>query len=299
MGEAVRLLAAAPDAARAPHLPDEISEAYGATESTVRAGLADFDPALVVDDVLPYAVQVNGKLRGEIKRAGARRGGRGPRRRGVGRQGEGRAVRKDRPQGGVRAEAADQLRGRMEGGLLARASAVLAARAAACMRFSCRRSPSVAPGASATSSPRWWSNRTSEPRPGGRLHRRPPRAGWPAPGRLGGEGERRAPGGELLSVSAVVAQLAPGTTRAHSPTAWRPHSASASFATGTLALTATSAGAETTSAAPARRRHHHRGQPPGGAAPARGDRWPPARRARLSPPAESTESAARRPRCPP
>jgi leucyl-tRNA synthetase len=27
----------------------------------------DFDPALVVDDVIPYAVQVNGKLRAEIR----------------------------------------------------------------------------------------------------------------------------------------------------------------------------------------------------------------------------------------
>ncbi len=30
-------------------------------------GWPSFDPALVVDEVLPYAVQVNGKLRGEIR----------------------------------------------------------------------------------------------------------------------------------------------------------------------------------------------------------------------------------------
>jgi leucyl-tRNA synthetase len=66
MGEAVRLLAAVLTPF-APHVADEISEAYGATESTVRQGWPDFDPALVVDDVLPYAVQVNGKLRGEIR----------------------------------------------------------------------------------------------------------------------------------------------------------------------------------------------------------------------------------------
>jgi leucyl-tRNA synthetase len=33
----------------------------------VRQGWPDHDPALVVDDVLPYAVQVNGKLRSEVK----------------------------------------------------------------------------------------------------------------------------------------------------------------------------------------------------------------------------------------
>jgi leucyl-tRNA synthetase len=66
MGEAVRLLASVLTPF-APHVADEIAEAYGAAESTVREGWPDFDPALVVDDVLPYAVQVNGKLRGEIK----------------------------------------------------------------------------------------------------------------------------------------------------------------------------------------------------------------------------------------
>ncbi|HEY8211872.1 MAG TPA: leucine--tRNA ligase [Myxococcaceae bacterium] len=66
MGEAVRLLAAVLTPF-APHVSDEIGEAYGATGSTVREGWPDYDPALVVDDVLPYAVQVNGKLRGEIK----------------------------------------------------------------------------------------------------------------------------------------------------------------------------------------------------------------------------------------
>jgi leucyl-tRNA synthetase len=30
-------------------------------------GWPSYDPALVLDEVLPYAVQVNGKLRGEIR----------------------------------------------------------------------------------------------------------------------------------------------------------------------------------------------------------------------------------------
>ncbi|QRO01112.1 leucine--tRNA ligase [Archangium violaceum] len=51
----------------APHLADEIAEAYGSKEFTVTQGWPEFDPALVVDDVIPYAVQVNGKLRAEIR----------------------------------------------------------------------------------------------------------------------------------------------------------------------------------------------------------------------------------------
>jgi leucyl-tRNA synthetase len=51
----------------APHLADEIAEAYGAKASTVSQGWPEYDPALVVDDVIPYAVQVNGKLRAEIR----------------------------------------------------------------------------------------------------------------------------------------------------------------------------------------------------------------------------------------
>ena len=67
-----------------PHLADEIAEAYGAQQLTVEQGWPAFDPALVVDDVIPYAVQVNGKLRAEIRvpaacgrgrGAGRRRGG--------------------------------------------------------------------------------------------------------------------------------------------------------------------------------------------------------------------------------
>ncbi len=51
----------------APHLADEIAEAYGSRSFTVSQAWPAFDPALVVDDVIPYAVQVNGKLRAELQ----------------------------------------------------------------------------------------------------------------------------------------------------------------------------------------------------------------------------------------
>ncbi|QAT84127.1 leucyl-tRNA synthetase [Corallococcus coralloides] len=66
MGEAVRLLARILTP-MAPHIADELAEAYGAKASTVTEGWPEFDPALVVDDVIPYAVQVNGKLRAEVR----------------------------------------------------------------------------------------------------------------------------------------------------------------------------------------------------------------------------------------
>lgn len=66
MGEAIRLLIRVLTPF-APHFSDAVAEAYGAEASTVTLGWPSFDPALVVDDVLPYAVQVNGKLRGEIR----------------------------------------------------------------------------------------------------------------------------------------------------------------------------------------------------------------------------------------
>jgi leucyl-tRNA synthetase len=51
----------------APHICDEIAQAYGAKEVCVAQAWPSFDPALVVDDTVPYAVQVNGKLRSEIR----------------------------------------------------------------------------------------------------------------------------------------------------------------------------------------------------------------------------------------
>ena len=51
----------------APHVSDEIATAYGATSTTLAQAWPSFDPALVVDDTIPYAVQVNGKLRCEVR----------------------------------------------------------------------------------------------------------------------------------------------------------------------------------------------------------------------------------------
>ncbi|MET0402885.1 MAG: leucine--tRNA ligase [Cystobacter sp.] len=66
IAEAVRVLTVVL-APFAPHLSDEIAEVYGAREFVVTQGWPEFDPALVVDDVIPYAVQVNGKLRAEVR----------------------------------------------------------------------------------------------------------------------------------------------------------------------------------------------------------------------------------------
>jgi leucyl-tRNA synthetase len=66
MAEAIRMLTVVLTPF-APHLADEISESYGGKAFTVTQGWPEFDPALVVDDVIPYAVQVNGKLRAEIR----------------------------------------------------------------------------------------------------------------------------------------------------------------------------------------------------------------------------------------
>lgn len=70
MAEAVRLLSVMLSPF-APHLAEEICEAYGATESLQASAWPEFDPALVVEDTVKYAVQVNGKLRGEVEVAAA------------------------------------------------------------------------------------------------------------------------------------------------------------------------------------------------------------------------------------
>jgi leucyl-tRNA synthetase len=66
MAEAIGLLAVVLTPF-APHLADELAEAYGEKRVLVTAPWPQFDPALVVDDVIPYAVQVNGKLRAEVR----------------------------------------------------------------------------------------------------------------------------------------------------------------------------------------------------------------------------------------
>ncbi|MBI3184915.1 MAG: leucine--tRNA ligase [Myxococcales bacterium] len=66
MAEAVRLMSLVLTPF-APHVSDEIAYAYGATKVTVAQKWPEYDPALVVEEVLPYAVQVNGKLRAEVR----------------------------------------------------------------------------------------------------------------------------------------------------------------------------------------------------------------------------------------
>src|SRR5713226_6904738 len=51
----------------APHLAEEIWSSYGYPGLVAAQPWHSFDPAMVVDDILPYAVQVNGKLRAEIR----------------------------------------------------------------------------------------------------------------------------------------------------------------------------------------------------------------------------------------
>ena len=51
----------------APHIADELHEAYGGKTQQLEEAWPTYDPALVVDDVIPYAVQINGKLKSEIR----------------------------------------------------------------------------------------------------------------------------------------------------------------------------------------------------------------------------------------
>lgn len=66
MVEAVRLIATMLSPF-APHLAEEIAESYGAKESLQATPWPSFDPVLVVEEKRTYAVQVNGKLRGEVE----------------------------------------------------------------------------------------------------------------------------------------------------------------------------------------------------------------------------------------
>jgi leucyl-tRNA synthetase len=50
-----------------PHFANEVAEAYGSTSPLEEQSWPQWEPALVVDDVIPYAVQVMGKLRAEIQ----------------------------------------------------------------------------------------------------------------------------------------------------------------------------------------------------------------------------------------
>ncbi|MFZ5439692.1 MAG: leucine--tRNA ligase [Myxococcota bacterium] len=50
-----------------PHFANELAESYGSTKPLEESEWPAFDPRLVVDDVIPYAVQILGKLRAEIQ----------------------------------------------------------------------------------------------------------------------------------------------------------------------------------------------------------------------------------------
>ena len=66
MAEAIRSLAVLLTPF-APHLADELASSYGLEGCTVEQPWPQHDPALVVDDVLTYAVQLNGKLKAEVR----------------------------------------------------------------------------------------------------------------------------------------------------------------------------------------------------------------------------------------
>jgi leucyl-tRNA synthetase len=65
MAEAMRLMAAMISPV-APHIAEEIDECYGATESLQARLWPAFDAALASEDSVTYAVQVLGKLRGQV-----------------------------------------------------------------------------------------------------------------------------------------------------------------------------------------------------------------------------------------
>ena len=50
----------------APHLTEELNERLGGRKSLLLSGWPTFDPALVIEESITYAVQVNGKLRGQV-----------------------------------------------------------------------------------------------------------------------------------------------------------------------------------------------------------------------------------------
>ncbi len=66
MNEAVRLIAVVLSPL-VPHFANEVAEAYGSDSPLEEQAWPEWDPALVVDDVISYGVQVSGKLRGEIQ----------------------------------------------------------------------------------------------------------------------------------------------------------------------------------------------------------------------------------------
>ncbi len=151
MAEAMRLLAVVLTPF-APHIADEVAEAYGSKTLTVVQEWPAFDPALVVDDEIPYAVQVNGKLRAEIKvpadaaEADVRAAAEADERVQGGHGGQDAAQVRLRPQ------AAGELRRRLSGGLRCRPRSSSCARGAG-GRQPARGGPCVACGATLPDAP--------------------------------------------------------------------------------------------------------------------------------------------------
>ena len=50
----------------APHFAEELWQVLGATESITQAAWPQFDPAMLIEDVVTIVVQVNGKVRGRF-----------------------------------------------------------------------------------------------------------------------------------------------------------------------------------------------------------------------------------------
>ncbi|HEY0880358.1 MAG TPA: class I tRNA ligase family protein, partial [Archangium sp.] len=66
MNEAIQLLATML-VPIVPHFANELAASFGHATPLEEQAWPAFDPKLVVDDVVPYAVQVLGKLRAEIQ----------------------------------------------------------------------------------------------------------------------------------------------------------------------------------------------------------------------------------------
>ena len=93
----------------APHIAEELWELTGHTETLTYEPFPEADPALLVEDQVEIAVQVDGKVRARVMVAGRRRR-RGPRGRREGRrEGRGAARREAGAQGDRRPRPAGEL----------------------------------------------------------------------------------------------------------------------------------------------------------------------------------------------
>ena len=68
MAEAIRIMAVCLSPF-APHIADEISEHYGAAQSLQAEAWPAWDPVLAYDEIVTYAIRIDGKVRGEVRMA--------------------------------------------------------------------------------------------------------------------------------------------------------------------------------------------------------------------------------------